>query len=171
MICPDKVRDLCLFGMMCPREPIVDDDGECANFINKTLGALDGARTKKPDPAEEVELRAERFAIVDEIFEGVDWRKGNTMLQGLETPEMPRPIQSQGKREKTRTGIVEGPIGPLWDKAPRLCRFLHWLCSDSPSALFYGCKLGRRTVFYKDCTLCPEYRGFKHPKRRRKKCR
>lgn len=69
MICPDKVRDMCLFGMMCPREAVVDDDGECADFIRSTLALMDAkgaARPDQADPVEAAELEQEREAIQGE---------------------------------------------------------------------------------------------------------
>lgn len=160
MICPKKVQDMCLFGMMCPREAVVDDDGECADFINKALGALDGARTKKPDLAEVAEMQQERWAIAEETFEGCDWKKDNPTLRGMQTPEMPCKIPMPEK---------EGPaLRLVMLKAPLRCRFLRWLRGASPTALFFGCRLGCRRVFCNDCCSCPEYRGIE---RRRKKCR
>lgn len=68
MICPKKVQDACLFGMMCSREPVVDDDGECAAYIRKTLAALDGAQPGEVDPVEAAELQQERAAIREETL-------------------------------------------------------------------------------------------------------
>lgn len=69
MICPKKVQDICLFGMMCPREAVVDDDGECADFIRSTLALMDAkgaARPDRADPVEAAEMQQEREAIQGE---------------------------------------------------------------------------------------------------------
>lgn len=171
MICPDCVRDMCLFGMMCPREAVVDDDGECAVYIRSALALMDAREAVRPDqadPVEAAEMQAERFAIVDEIFEGVDWKKDNPTMRGLQTPEMPCRILMPEKREEIRGVIISGPIGPLWDEAPRLCRLAYRLFGKSPSAVEAGCWLGRRAVFSKDCTLCPNYMRGVHPIRAKK---
>lgn len=63
MICPKKVQDICLFGMDCPLEAIVDDDGECADYIRKTLAALEGMQHDQADPLEAAEVQQEREAI------------------------------------------------------------------------------------------------------------
>ncbi len=120
MICPDKVRDMCLFGMMCPREAVVDDDGECADYIRSALALMDAKEAARPDqadPVETAEVQQEREAIQGELA-----------------------------------------LHPAMLKAPLRCRIAHWLCGESPSALFAGCKLGRRKIFgiSLDCDLCPE---------------
>ena len=63
MICPKKVQDICLFGMDCPLEAIVDDDGECADYIRKTLAALECMQHDQADPLEAAEVQQEREAI------------------------------------------------------------------------------------------------------------
>ena len=63
MICPKKVQDICLFGMMCPREPVVDDNSECAAYIRKVLAVLDGVQPDQADPVEAAEMQQEREAI------------------------------------------------------------------------------------------------------------
>lgn len=179
MICPKKVQKICLFGMMCAPECEVAEDGECADYIRKTLAELEKMQPRNTDPVEAAEaqqereaiqeetlvksipryINAQRFTIVDEIFETPEWRKDNPMLRGM--PKMPCHIPMPEEKEpEVIRGAISGPIGPLWDKAPLLCRLAHKLIGKSPSALFFGCKLGRRSVFYKDCNLCPEYRGF-----------
>lgn len=179
MICPKKVQDICLMGMMCPPECEIADDGECADYIRRVLPVLEGMQRDQADPVEAAEVQQEReairkemleksipryinaprFAVVDEIFETPEWSKDNPTLRGM--PKMPYPIPMPEKKEPevVRGVIASGPIGPLWDKAPLLCRLARKLIGESPSALFFGCKLGRRSVFHKDCILCPEYRG------------
>ena len=160
MICPKQVQDVCLFGMMCPCEAVVDDDSECADYIRKTLAGLAEVQPGEADPVEAAEIRVERFAIVDEIFECVDWRKDNPMLQESETLEAPRIVPLP---------VKHGPIRPLAKpalravtlKAPLMCRLRHWLFGASPSALFCGCGLGCRAVINKDCSMCPEYKGIR----------
>lgn len=69
MICPDKVREVCLFGMDCPREAVVDDDGECAAYIRSVLALMDAKADAQPDQADQVEaaaLQQEREAIQGE---------------------------------------------------------------------------------------------------------
>jgi len=66
MICPEKVQDMCLFGMMCPREAIVDDDGECAAYIRQVLAMTGGADRAQDDPVEAAEVQREREAIQGE---------------------------------------------------------------------------------------------------------
>lgn len=68
MICPKKVQDVCLFGMDCPLECVVDDDGECADYIRRTLAAMEGMRHDQADPAEAAELQQEREAIREEML-------------------------------------------------------------------------------------------------------
>ena len=69
MICPDKVRDVCLFGMDCPREAVVDDDGECAAYIRSVLAMMNAKVAPKEewgDPVEAAEVQQEREAIQGE---------------------------------------------------------------------------------------------------------
>ena len=151
MICPKKVQDMCLFGMMCPLEAVVDDDGECADFIRSTLALMDAKGAAQPDqtdPVEAAEVQQERFAIVDEIFEGVDWRKDNPMLRGLQTPEMPCRIPMPEKQKPATRQVAQ--------KAPLMCRIAHGLCGASASAMMAGCALGRSRVFRQNCVTCPE---------------
>lgn len=70
MICPKKVQDMCLFGMMCPREAVVDDDGECADFIRSALVLMEAREVARPDqadPVEAAEVQREREAIQGEV--------------------------------------------------------------------------------------------------------
>ncbi len=73
MICPEKVQELCLFGMMCPREAIVDDDSECAPYIRRVLAMLEGVEPAQVDPVEDAELEQEREAIQGESDPGLMW--------------------------------------------------------------------------------------------------
>lgn len=66
MICPEKVQELCLFGMMCPREAVVEDDSECAAYIRRVLAKLEGVEPAQADPVEDAELAQEREAIREE---------------------------------------------------------------------------------------------------------
>ena len=66
MICPKQVQDVCLFGMMCPCEAVVDDDSECADYIRKTLAGLAEVQPGEDDPVEAAELQQEREAIQEE---------------------------------------------------------------------------------------------------------
>lgn len=174
MICPKKVQDVCLFGMMCPMEAIVDDDSECADFIRKTLAEIQPVEADLVEAAERQRereaIRAEMFTVVDEIFEGPDWRKDNPMLQGLETPEAPRIIPLPAKHEPIRP-LAKPSLRVVAQKAPLRCRFLHWLRGASPSAVFIGCRLGCRRVVCIDCCSCPEYRGIKWPGKEKKEAR
>lgn len=65
MICPKKVQDVCLFGMMCPMEAIVDDDSECADYIRKTLAEIQPVEV---DLVEAAERQREREAIREETL-------------------------------------------------------------------------------------------------------
>ena len=47
----------------------MDDGGDCAEYIRKTLAAMDGVQPDQADPVEAAEVQQEREAIREEIAE------------------------------------------------------------------------------------------------------
>lgn len=125
MICPDKVRDICLFGMMCPREPVVDDDGECAAYIRSALALMDA----RADQAEVVEVRLEREAIREEVLR--DFKPTYLCEPYRPKPRTVGHLECEAIGRSIQEGFRDG-LSRASEDAQKLVEYVKRMCENGP---------------------------------------